>query len=106
MAVHKGGELSQQRGPLPRRRPPPGRKGSRGALDGGVRVGFRSEFDALDHFFRGRIDDIVDSHSRSNPRNISQSVTAASKAASSTRGAFVECATTSEPNAAAGSSLD
>ena len=73
------------------RDPAPGREGTGRALDRGVRLLERGELDGGDDLLGGRIDDLVDgaAHSRSKPRTLSQSVTALSKAASSTRAAFV-----------------
>jgi hypothetical protein len=91
VGVDQLGEAAQQPAAVAGGHRAPGRERGRGALDGGVGLLERGEADGGDDLLGGRVDDLVDgtAHNRSNPRTLSQSVTAAWKAVSSTRAAFV-----------------
>ena len=85
------GERTQQPRPVARCDRAPGLEGFAGSGDRLVGLLGVEQFDGRDDLFGRRVDHLVQHrrHIRSKPRISSQSVTAASKAASSTRAVFV-----------------
>ncbi len=101
VAVDGGGEPAQQPGPVGGGEGGPAALGGGGAADGGVHVGGGGGGDGGEEFAGGRVEDgefgravcgcgvgHAVPHMRSKERRSSQSVTAASKASSSTRAMF------------------
>ena len=84
LGVEAFGQPAQQPGPVGRGDRPPALERGRGPSDGGVGVGLGGSLQPLDHGLGGRVADLEQGHSRSKPRNRSQSVTAVSNASSST----------------------
>jgi hypothetical protein len=89
LGVQPLGQPAQEPRPVGRGDRPPALERGRGPLDGGVGVGGGGGLQPIDHRPGGRVGHLEQGHRRSKPRNRSQSVTAASKASSSTVAMFV-----------------
>ena len=83
--VDDGGEPAQQPRPVAGRDRPPGLERGRRLADRDVGIGQRGRRDLGDDLLGRRVEDLHVNYSLSKPRRSSQSVTAASKAVSSTR---------------------
>src|SRR5579875_2646163 len=86
VAVHLFGETPEKARPVGRSHLPPGGKGRCRPGDGHVGFLLRGQRNGSNDLFGGRVEDSA--HSLSNPRNRSQSVTAASKLSTSTLAMF------------------